>query len=381
MRYKVAYLTSKNPADRTVSSGVYFYQSEAIEKHIGEVFFLGPVNNWLIDSIKLFARLLNKFFGINYKATHNIIVSKIYGQVFTKLIRKIDADVVFAEKASVELAYLKTSIPIIYSTDATFKSLLNYYPDFSDLLKHCVYWGNNIEQKAIDKARIVICASKWAAESVIKEYNGKREKVYVLPRGANIDRPDVIKVSRKKDTDNVSLLFIGRDWKRKGFDIACNVVRYLNLKGYSAKLTAIGVKPVNDFMDNNIEYLPFLNKNIPESREKFQKLMVDSDFLLMPTRAECLGITFCEASAYGLPVLTSNTGGVSEIVINGLNGYALDYDASFEEYGDLIISLVSDIEKYNSLVDGAHTLYNEKLNWDEWGKSLHRIIVDNIKEN
>lgn len=33
--------------------------------------------------------------------------------------------------------------------------------------------------------------------------------------------------------------------------------------------------------------------------------------LLLPTRAECAGIVFNEASAYGVPILLTDTGGVS----------------------------------------------------------------------
>ena len=51
--------------------------------------------------------------------------------------------------------------------------------------------------------------------------------------------------------------------------------------------------------------------------------MSSSDILLLPTQAECAGIVFVEASAYSMPIFTHDTGGISNYVINGINGYRL----------------------------------------------------------
>ncbi|WP_137463714.1 glycosyltransferase, partial [Escherichia coli] len=42
--------------------------------------------------------------------------------------------------------------------------------------------------------------------------------------------------------------------------------------------------------------------------------------LLLPTIADCYGMVFCEAAAFGLPVVATDTGGVSSIVINERTG-------------------------------------------------------------
>lgn len=45
------------------------------------------------------------------------------------------------------------------------------------------------------------------------------------------------------------------------------------------------------------------------------------NFLLLPTIAECAGIVFAEASGYGIPSITYDTGGVGTYVIDGINGF------------------------------------------------------------
>jgi hypothetical protein len=50
MRYKIAYLSSKNPRNKKLSSGVSYYQSASLKKHCGEIHYLGPVKNIIITS-------------------------------------------------------------------------------------------------------------------------------------------------------------------------------------------------------------------------------------------------------------------------------------------------------------------------------------------
>ncbi|TSA49979.1 MAG: glycosyltransferase [Sphingobacteriales bacterium] len=40
---------------------------------------------------------------------------------------------------------------------------------------------------------------------------------------------------------------------------------------------------------------------------------------MVPSRAECYGIVFAEASSYGLPSVSTDTGGVSAVVKEGVN--------------------------------------------------------------
>lgn len=77
--------------------------------------------------------------------------------------------------------------------------------------------------------------------------------------------------------------------------------------------------------------------------------MLESDFLLLPTRAESYGIVFCEASAFGIPSITTDVGGVSGVVHNGKNGYTLPYSANGHDYAHMIAEVWSDEKRYSEL--------------------------------
>ena len=55
----------------------------------------------------------------------------------------------------------------------------------------------------------------------------------------------------------------------------------------------------------------------PQNRQRLEQIVSKSHRLLLPTRAECYGIVFCEANAYGLPVFATRVGGIPTIVKEG----------------------------------------------------------------
>jgi alpha-maltose-1-phosphate synthase len=168
--YRIAYLTSRDPSDKMASSGVYYYQFSILKKQSAEIVCIGPVNSLTIRMIKKGLSFLQIFFKKRYNQGHNIIISRIYGSIFSRKLKKGKFDFIFAEKGSCEIAFLKTSVPVIYSTDATFINLCNYYPVYSNLFEFSKVESNKIEQFAINNSSVVVCASQWAADAVVDKY-------------------------------------------------------------------------------------------------------------------------------------------------------------------------------------------------------------------
>jgi glycosyltransferase involved in cell wall biosynthesis len=381
MNYKIAYLSSKNPNDKRESSGVYYYQSRTLQKNAGEIELIGPVNNIIIDIFTKIFSVFNSLMRKNYAYSHSILISKIYGYIFTRRLKNKYFDFIIADKSSCEIAYLKTNIPIIYSTDGTFSLLHDYYPQFSDLFKISVWEGNRVEKKAIENSSVILCTSQWAARSVINDYGYNPEKVFVLPRGANIDKvPDRSLITRKKKGSTMHLLYMGQEWQRKGYEIAFNTMNYIRKKGIPVKLVVAGFCPPALLTNENVEVINYINKNTEKGMETFQKIMLESDFYILPTRAECLPITFCETGSYGLITITTNTGGVTEVIKDGHNGYALDYNDDHKKYGEKIIEIYNSDDVYYKMVESSRKEFDERLNWDIWGQKIKQIL-DNYFAN
>jgi glycosyltransferase involved in cell wall biosynthesis len=62
------------------------------------------------------------------------------------------------------------------------------------------------------------------------------------------------------------------------------------------------------------------------SRNDVPDVLASSDIFFLPTRSETFGIVVAEAMAASLPVVTTQVGGITEIVRNGREGFALAPD-------------------------------------------------------
>ena len=128
-------------------------------------------------------------------------------------------------------------------------------------------------------------------------------------------------------------------------------------------------------MHERMTVIPFLDKHNERENQELEKLYAMADFLLVPTRGDCTPIVFSEANAFGLPVITTDTGGVSEVIRNGENGFMLPFDARGDEYAALIAKLYQDDQGYEKLVRGSRAAFEDRLNWDVWGIAVREILL------
>ena len=101
--------------------------------------------------------------------------------------------------------------------------------------------------------------------------------------------------------------------------------------------------------------------------------------MLHPAIAECSAIAFCECSAFGVPVFSQRTGGVSDYVIDGRNGYLLPAGSSGADFGRKIKSCLESGEFERMSVE-AQAVYKEKLNWTVWAEEMESIIARAMTE-
>jgi glycosyltransferase involved in cell wall biosynthesis len=374
-RPKIAFLTARDPLDRRTWSGLYHYMRLSLERHCGPVEPLGPLKLWQETAGKVANRAAMALVHRRYDYAHSSFLAKRYGRIFSERLRDARADVVFAPAASTELAYLSTDIPVVYLSDVTVSLAMGYYAWYSDLLPQSARDLVMAEKLAVANARASVYSTAWAADSAVASLGLDPRAVHAIPFGANIDDvPPAEAVLAREHNDRCRLLFIGVDWERKGGSIAHAALLDLIASGVDAQLTVCGCVPPPVFAHERMRVIPFLDKNHAAQRDDFRRLMRGSDFLLLPTRAEAFGIVFCEASAFGLPSITTKTGGVPDVVRDGVNGYTLPMDGGGADYAKVIARIFSDRGEYDRLSRSSRAEYDRALNWDSWGRSMKGIF-------
>lgn len=378
----IGYVCGVNPfEDRYSWSGLYYKIREAIENAGFKVVWIRyslstpAIRFWENVRWRLYRLLGRKLIlgGVHYLP---VVMSYAYSVKRDENFEKCDF-LFFPGGAQISL-FLKCCKPIVYYTDATAHLMVDYY--WRNCNPISVKMACYLEKKASQKASINIRASKWAIHSVINDCNCNAKYSKVLEFGATIDEKDIKPSVAKYDGECLNVLFSGVDWERKGGDVAVETVRLLRQMGVNAYLNIVGIDKLPDYcrkLDFIINH-GFLNKNDPDSYNSYIQLYNNNHIFLLPTKAECAGIVFSEASGFGLPAYTYATGGTENYVLNGINGYALPSDAGSSEFANKIFDDITS-GNYCTLRSNAVNLYKDKLSWSSWSNRFRDIMNEYMK--
>lgn len=377
-RLRIGVLSAADAKNPNLWSGTIYNSVNALQKYCGETVQLGPYpgNPWFYEFAKNKISRIITGKGTNLYNTKRL--AKKFSQYFSGRISEERIDVIYAPAASTEVSYLETTIPIIGLSDSNYL-LIQQYDSYKNLWESARNELKYIEELSFRKSTLLTYPTEWAAKSTINDCGVDAKKVFVAPFGANLpeeDIPDASLVIRRKTNKYCTLLFLGVDWERKGGEIALDTFRKMKKKGVLVKLIICGCVPPRKIYDDDVEVIPFLNKRSEKDKMQLQRLLLESDFLLLPTRAEAYGIVFCEASAFGIPSITTDVGGVTGVVANGKNGYSLPLEASGDKYATLIAEIWNDEKRYCELSQSSRMEFENRLNWKVWAETMNRKFLE-----
>jgi len=372
----IAYISEASPQDRHAWSGTVHYTYQALCSAGFNVITLGPAKpqfvRYVLASLNQASLLLFKK-RLDYR--HSILYSKAFGKLFTSRLKKIAYDLVVVCGNTECGAYLETNKPVYYVLDRTIAGALNYHKILSDLWTFSKNQSVFTDQKAMREAEKVIFSSDWAAAHARDLYGIPATNIAVFAFGANLDSvPSRDLVLSPRSNSVWRLLFIGSDWKNKGADIALNAFKILREQNIQVTLTIVGCTAPDDAVDQEITVIPFIDKNSERGLKKMTELFLSHHVFILPTRFDCTPIVFCEASAFGVPVISADTGGVRGHVHESENGFLIPYSDNGALYAKKIKALIDDPTGYENLRKRSRDLYESDLNWRTWGEKFRTLV-------
>lgn len=374
---KIAYVSTDSSSDITAWSGTVFNIRKSLEStglHVIPIDNLKTSRSLLTRTKKLRHLLQSKV----YLRDREPSVLKDYAAQAAKALKNIDYDIVLSP-GTIPIAHLSIENPIVFWTDATFAGMQDFYPSFSNLCDETIAHGNAMEQLALTNCRLAIYSSDWAARSALTSYTVDPAKVKVVPFGANLDSPrqreNIIASIANRPRKVCRLLFVGVDWARKGGDLAVATAALLNQRGLPTELHIVGSEPPGRLPDF-VRQHGFVSKATADGRRALQRLFSNSHFLILPSRAECVAIAFAEASAFGLPSLTTAVGGIPSAVHNERNGYLFSLSDGPDAYASVIMEMMRNQDAYFRLAVNTYDEYAHRLNWEAAGAAVKTLLEE-----
>lgn len=361
-------------------SGTPFHMAQAMEKADIELDYISPLKTYLPPGFKL-KRLWQQWTTGQLDSSRiNTFTAKKYAEQVKKKLTQLKVQGIITHIPN-PIAYLDTHLPLILWTDVTYAGLLGFNPELTHHSVSAVQDGNAMTQEFFSRCKLAMFSSDWAARSALELYGVSKEKVKVVPFGANIEcnhtLNDIHAMLKKRQRHTVKLLFIGRAWELKGGETVFNVAKALHAAGQPVELNFVGCYPPKGIeIPSYIKCHGFISKSTQEGLEKLTRLLQESHFLFVPSRSEAFGIVFCEANAYGLPCLTTYVGGISTIIKDHINGMTFGLHATPSEYCNYIIYLMQNYSRYEEMALSAFHEYETRLNWRVAVQEAKRLITD-----
>jgi len=375
---KLAYIHPQDVNDKNLWSGTVYFIYQGIKKKFDDVILLSPINEKFI-LIKYLCRILEyvstKLTGkqqINLYSSY--LLSVIQGRIVDKFVKEKHIDCIVSATTAPFIS-TKNKVPLCLITDATVRLL---YEEYSDRKGWSDFYYKDLEKNALkvsQKSALIISSSSATTNSLINDYDIPSSKVVTIPFGANIEEDDIQFRRREIDANKpIYFLFVGKDWERKGGDIAISICDMLVQQNVNVQLNIVGCKIPEKAQRPYVKSYNYLNKNMVDDAKKLRELYKEAHFLSVFSKAEMFGLVFCEAAAYGLPSITFAVGGIVDIVINNETGIALSIDSKIEDFAIRISELISKPVIYQEMSSNARRRYDALLNWDVFSESLKNEI-------
>jgi colanic acid/amylovoran biosynthesis glycosyltransferase len=173
----------------------------------------------------------------------------------------------------------------------------------------------------IKRALFVCCISQYArSQGMIFAPVDKWKVMHIIHCGVDPALFEIVSHHQRRKR----LLFVGRLAAAKGLPILLESLVNLKQAHPDILLTVVGDGPdrhqleqmtIELGLSENVNYVGY--KSQAEVREHFQQ----TDIFVMSSFAEGIPVVLMEAMAAGVPVIATQIAGVSELVIDGLNGY------------------------------------------------------------
>lgn len=178
---------------------------------------------------------------------------------------------------------------------------------------------------SINKSDIVTSVSQSLKEETYKLFDIKKE-IEVIPNFIELNKvridenaPCQRALMATKEERIVTHISNFREIKR-----IPDVVKIFNKiqKEIPAKLMMVGEGPEKEKAEILCEQLGISDKVIFFGNSNdIDKILCYTDLFLLPSETESFGLAALEAMACGVPVISSNSGGLPEVNFNGISGY------------------------------------------------------------
>ncbi len=216
----------------------------------------------------------------------------------------------------------------------------------------------------------------------------KSKKKFIVNNGIEISKnqSSVNQSSKNKNTDKLQLLFLSNLLISKGIMTFLESIAllqkenkvdsnlyYVTIIGRNAEITSV---EINDFIKkNNLININYLGPKYDDDKEK---ILNEKSILVFPSKNDAFPLVILEAMKYGIPVISSDEGGISDIIIEEKTGFIIE-DINAEKIVNKVKYLIETPEKFDQMSENSIECFNSKFTLESFENNIINVFSEILK--
>lgn len=227
-----------------------------------------------------------------------------------------------------------------------------------------------LQRKFFEKCTAIFPRSRWAAESVVKDFGIPPERVLAVGAGPNHYAEPLPHAAY----DARTILFVGSQWERKGGPLIVEAFRRARATLPDARLIILGCTP--ELNEPGVEVVGRISKDSPGGLERILKYYSEASLFCIMSAFEPFGIVIVEAQNCYVPCVAPARFAFPEMIVDGVTGVLVRRDDPVE-LGDTFVALLSDPARLEAMGQAGHRHVREHYTWDRAAERMcERIRAD-----
>ena len=223
-----------------------------------------------------------------------------------------------------------------------------------------------LERLLKKRCRAIVLASNYDKKNMIEE--GINSNLKIVHNGVRIPEKNTDLHIEGLEKFDKTVMCIARISPQKRFESFIEIAKILPQYAF----VWIGAEKKYVDLPENV----FCLESIPNAKKYIQL----ADVFILPSNYEGIPIVIIDALSYGKPVVSSDVGGISEIVINNQNGFVIKNNDD-NIFAQKIKYILDNVEVYNDFSKKSIEIFHKSLSIEKMVEGYIQIYENHTLQN
>jgi glycosyltransferase involved in cell wall biosynthesis len=212
----------------------------------------------------------------------------------------------------------------------------------------------------------------WTDKGLSSQYF---ETIYNIFQPYQLDEISSNEIPLMTDYDGYKIIYVGRFADFKGIPFLIDTFYQLIIDNYDARLYLVGDGDEESKIRKKVSALNLEKHVIFFGYQKNTLSYIkNADLLVLPSNNEPFGRVLLEAMYIGTPAIGTKTGGIPEIIEDGVSGLLVDY-GDVEALKKSIIIILKNEQVRKKLIRGGGETINSRFRDETYQRKLENIYT------